>query len=150
MKGRLLGIDFGTNRIGLAITDELRIIASPFDTRLNDNNFWDYLLDLTLKNKITAYVIGKPYHDGENSFVSKVYQFTKELYKHSPLPIYFQDESLSSKESRSFLISSGKRGKKLKKDLDKYAAQVILNDFLLAYERGYIDQYQPEGYDETI
>lgn len=153
MIGRLLGIDYGTKRIGLALTDELRIIASPFETKLNNQEFWNYLSILITKNHITGFVIGKPLHDGENSFVTQVLQFCHTLNQQFALPIFLQDESLSSEESRAFLISSGKRGKKLKKDLDKYAAQTILNNFLLASERGCIEQFIPEDYEnyhETI
>ncbi|MGL4560770.1 MAG: Holliday junction resolvase RuvX [Brevinema sp.] len=148
--GRLLGIDYGTKKIGLAITDELRMIASPFEVQPNDSKFWIYMETIIKNYHIDGFVVGTPLHDGENSFLSQVMVFIKTLHTKFSFPIYLQDESLSSKDSRSFLIASGKRGKKLKQDLDKYAAQAILHDFLLSLERGIITEYQPEDLDETI
>ncbi len=127
---RLLGIDYGTKRIGLAASDELQIIASPFDTIPNNENLWNSLELLIQKNNICAFVVGVPLHDGDNSFEPHVLGFLRKLKKTFNLPVYIQDESLSSKESRAFLISTGKRGKKLKQNLDKFAAQAILNDFM--------------------
>lgn len=142
--GRLLGIDYGTKRIGLALSDELRIIASPFDTHANTPEFWNYLDTIIKKNNIDGFVVGKPIHDGKNSFESQVLGFIRKLNRKFPYPIYLQDESLSSQESRSFLIQTGKRGKKLKQNIDRYAAQFILSSFLIASERGNIEQYKEE------
>lgn len=147
---RLLGIDYGTKKIGLAVTDELRIISSPYDTQPNTPQFWGYLEKLVKDYNIDGFVVGKPLHDGENSFVKEVLRFVDELHQRFSFTIYLQDESLSSKESRSFLIQSGKRGKKLKQDLDKYAAQAILHNFLESYERGSIEMYKAGNIDETL
>ncbi|MGL4388912.1 MAG: Holliday junction resolvase RuvX [Brevinema sp.] len=147
--GRLLGIDYGTKKIGLALTDELRMIASPFDVVPNNEQFWITLEKLVRDYRIDGFVVGKPLHDGENSFVTTVMNFIHNLGSRFSFSIYFQDESLSSKSSRDFLISSGKKGKKLKQDLDKYAAQAILNDFLISSERGIIEEFQRDSH-ETI
>ncbi|MGL4394394.1 MAG: Holliday junction resolvase RuvX [Brevinema sp.] len=146
---RLLGIDYGSKRIGLAMTDELRMIASPFEVIPNTLELWSFLDKLVKDYRIDGFVVGKPVHDGENSFETPVMHFTKKLSAQFPFPIYFQDESLTSKSSRDFLIGSGKRGKKLKQDLDKYAAQAILHEFLMASERGIVEEYQRD-HDETI
>ncbi len=127
---RILGIDYGSKHIGLALSDEMRIIASPFETVSNDEKFWDYLQNIIQKNNIDAFVIGVPLHSGDNSFEPHVLGFMRKVKRLYGFPIYMQDESLSSKESRDFLISTGKRGKKLKQKLDSYAAQSILNEFL--------------------
>ncbi len=131
--GRILGIDYGTKRIGLALTDEMRIIASPHETIPNNETFWTYLDKFIYSHNIDAFVVGVPFHDGENSFESHVLGFMRKLQRLHHLPIYLQDESLSSKESRDFLISTGKRGKKLKQKLDSFAAQSILSQFLQTY-----------------
>ncbi len=133
---RLLGVDYGTKRIGLALSDELQIIASPFNIIPNNEKLWDYLDDLIKKNKIGVFVVGVPLHDGENTFEPHVLGFIRKLQRTFNLPVYIQDESLSSKESRDFLISTGKRGKKLKQKLDSYAAQSILNEFMKKDRRG--------------
>ncbi len=139
---RLLGIDFGTKRIGLALSDETRIIASPFETIKNTPSIWEYFAKLIKEQNIDGFVVGIPHHDGDNSFEPHVLGFIRRLKRDYNLPIYLQDESLSSKESRDFLIQTGKRGKKLKEDLDKYAAQTILTQFLLSSERGQIEEFQ--------
>ncbi|MGL4367097.1 MAG: Holliday junction resolvase RuvX [Brevinemataceae bacterium] len=141
--GRLLGIDYGKKRIGLAVTDETRMIASPFSTQQNNELFWTYLSKLIPEYKIDGFVVGKPNHDYNNDFQEKVMIFSAKLHQQFQLPIYFQDESLTSKESMSFLIETGKRRKKLKQSLDQYAAQKILTEFLASYQRGMIDQFVP-------
>lgn len=141
--GRLLGIDYGTKRIGLAMTDAMRIIASPYETIPNDLQFWNYLDNIVKSYEITGFVVGIPLHNGDNSFEPHVLGFLRKLNKHFELPIYLQDESLSSVESREFLIQTGKRGKKLKQKLDQYAAQTILSRFLLESERRPLSPFVP-------
>ena len=142
---RLLGIDFGTKRIGMALTDELRIIASPHEVHPNNLEFWDYLSKSIITLNIGGFVVGTPLHDGESSIEPHILGFIRKLDRLFQLPIYLQDESLSSKESRDFLINTGKRGKKLKQNLDRYAAQLILSNFLQASERGQIQQFPSQG-----
>ncbi len=142
---RLLGIDFGTKRIGMALTDELRIIASPHEVHPNNLEFWDYLSKAILTLNIGGFVVGVPLHDGESAIEPHILGFIRKLDRLFQLPIYLQDESLSSKESRDFLINTGKRGKKLKQNLDRYAAQLILSSFLQASERGQIQQFPSQG-----
>lgn len=139
---RLLGIDYGTKRIGMALTDELRIISSPHEVHLNNLDFWDYLNKSIQTYNIGGFVVGIPLHDGESTIAPHILGFIRKLERLFQLPIYLQDESLSSKESRDFLINTGKRGKKLKQNLDRYAAQLILSNFLQASVRGHIQQFQ--------
>ncbi|MGL5956596.1 MAG: Holliday junction resolvase RuvX [Brevinema sp.] len=133
---RILGIDYGTKKIGLALTDELRIIASPHSTQTNNENFWNFIKTLIIDQHIDGFVVGIPVHQEKNSFEPHVLGFIRKLQRTFNLPIYLQDESLSSRESRDFLLSTGKRGKKLSKSLDQYAAQKILSEFLQSLEQG--------------
>ena len=142
---RLLGIDYGTKRIGMALTDELRIIASPHEVHPNNLEFWNYLSKAIHSHHIGGFVVGIPLHDGESTIEPHILGFIRKLDRLFQLPIYLQDESLSSKESRDFLINTGKRGKKLKQNLDRYAAQLILSNFLQASERGQIQQFPSQG-----
>ncbi|MGL4676203.1 MAG: Holliday junction resolvase RuvX [Brevinema sp.] len=141
---RILGIDYGTKKIGLALTDSLRIIASPHSTQANNEQFWGFLKELITHQDIDGFVVGIPSHQEKNSFEPHVLGFIRKLQKHFSLPIYLQDESLSSKDSRTFLLSTGKRGKKLKQSLDQYAAQMILSEFLHHLERGKIVLFDEE------
>lgn len=141
---RILAIDVGTKRIGLAMTDEMRIIASPFEVVPNDENFWDYLKKIVPFYSVQCFVLGKPVHDGENSFLPFVVSFGCRLAREFSFPIYWQDETLSSKETRLHLIASGKRGKKLKQNIDRYAAQAILASFLEVYEKNRGELFRPD------
>lgn len=141
---RILAIDVGTKRIGLAMTDELRIIASPFEVVSNDENFWGYLKKIVPFYSINCFVLGKPMHDGEHSFLPFVVSFGCRLAQEFSFPIYWQDETLTSKETRYYLIASGKRGKKLKQHLDRYAAQAILAGFLEGYEKNRAELFLPD------
>lgn len=127
---RLLGIDYGTKKIGVAISDESQIIAFPHATYPNNEKLWSTLSNLVQSYSIAAFVVGIPLHHKDNSFETDVLDFVEVLKEHFSLPVHFEDESLTSVESRSFLIKTGKRGKKLKQSLDTYAAQNILNSFL--------------------
>lgn len=140
--GRILGIDYGTKKIGLALTDEIRMFASPHETISNDLTFWTYLENLIKSHKIDAFVVGIPLHDQDNSFEPQVKGFIKKLHRSYDFPIYLQDESLTSKDSREFLINTGKKGKKLKQNLDRFAAQAILSAFLQQYERGRVQLFE--------
>lgn len=140
--GRILGIDYGTKKIGLALTDEIRLFASPFETIPNNEQLWEFIDKLVNSHKIDAFVIGVPVHEKDNSFEPQVMHFIRKLNSIYDFPIYLQDESLTSKDSREFLIQTGKRGKKLKQDLDRYAAQAILSEFLQQFERGKVQIFE--------
>lgn len=127
---RLLGIDYGTKNIGIALSDESQVIAFPHKTYENNKKFWSSLEDLVNSYHIAAFVVGVPLHDKKNSFEGEVFNFVELLKEKFVLPIHLEDESLTSSESRSFLIKMGKRGKKLKRSLDAYAAQKLLNSFI--------------------
>lgn len=140
--GRILGIDYGTKKIGLALTDEIRLFASPHETIPNNELLWNHLDRLICNYCIDAFVIGIPFHDKGNSFAPQVFGFIKKLKSLYNFPIYLQDESLTSKDSREFLIQTGKRGKKLNQNLDRFAAQAILSSFLQQYERGRVQLFE--------
>ena len=131
---KLLGIDYGAKRIGLAITDDLKIIASPLET-VDALKIMVYLKDLMTKNDIEAIVLGEPkYLDGNISDTTrKVYQFKKELEKNFPkLPIHLEDEMFTSKMAADTLITAGvkKKKRKDKSTLDKISAALILRSYM--------------------
>lgn len=142
---RVLAFDYGLRRIGLAITDETRLIASALESLPNAPGLMDSIAQIVAAYNVDAFLLGKPVHDGQNSFVPQVLNFAGGLHRRFGFPIYLQDESLSSKSSRAFLISTGKRGKKLKDKLDSAAAQQILSEFLSALEQNRAELYIPEA-----
>ena len=131
--GRILGIDYGDVRIGLALTDPLKIIASPFRTIQNRNN--DFIikeLDFIInEKKIETLVIGLPIGlNNQETIQTKKVRLFADLIKILGIPIYFQDERLSSiSAKKSLMIQNIKTGSN-KSMIDKAAAAIFLQQFI--------------------
>ena len=131
--GRLLGIDYGDVRIGLALTDPLKIIASPFRTIQNRNN--DFIikeLDLIInEKKIETLVIGLPIGlNSQETIQTKKVRLFADLIKILGIPIYFQDERLSSISAKKSLIIQNIKTGSNKSMIDKAAAAIFLQQFI--------------------
>ncbi len=131
---RILAIDYGEKRIGIAISDPLKIFAIPLITIENNNKFWGKFLSIFNEYNIVQIVLGYPLkEDGTKSKVTlKVEEFEKKLKSKIKQPIEFVDERYSSSIATEQIIESVKSKKKRrdKSLIDKNAAAVILNDFL--------------------
>ena len=131
---RILAIDYGEKRIGIAISDPLKIFAIPLKTILNNKNFWNELIEIFKKYNIVEIILGYPLkEDGTKSSITlKVEKFENELRKKIKLPIKLVDERYSSSIAAEQIIESVKSKKKRrdKSLIDKNAASVILSDFL--------------------
>ncbi len=131
---RILAIDYGEKRIGIAISDPLKIFAIPLKTILNNKNFWNELIEIFKKYNIVEIILGYPLkEDGTKSSITlKVEKFENELRKKIKLPIKLVDERYSSSIAAEQIIESVKSKKKRrdKSLIDKNAAAVILSDFL--------------------
>lgn len=132
--GRLAGIDFGTVRIGVAISDPGQSIASPLEVyqRRNEKLDSQYFSDLVAAERIVGFVIGLPVHmSGDASQKSKqAVVFGKWLREQTSLPVTWIDERYTTAMAREMLNQSHLSGKKRKAQLDKLAAQIILTAFL--------------------
>lgn len=132
--GRIVGIDFGQKRIGIAITDELKIIATPLETVAN-NFIFEYLKNLVQKYEIEAFVVGKPLNmKSELSDSARFTEpFVKKLQKTFPnIPIERIDERFTSKIATQAIRDSGAK-KKVRQDkslVDTVSAAIILQSFL--------------------
>ena len=131
--GRILGIDYGDVRIGLALTDPLKIIASPFRTIQNRNN--DFIikeLDFIInEKKIEALVIGLPIGlNSQETIQTKKVRLFADLIKILGIPIYFQDERLSSISAKKSLIIQNIKTGSNKSMIDKAAAAIFLQQFI--------------------
>ncbi|HVP35707.1 MAG TPA: Holliday junction resolvase RuvX [Terriglobales bacterium] len=131
---RILGIDFGERRIGLALSDPLGKIASPFltfDTRA-DGDFFQRIEQLIEKEGVNQIVLGMPRNmDGSIGQKGKdVLDFSKKLSLRIKIPITFWDERLSSVESKRVLREAGARLHKHKQKIDMLSAALILQGFL--------------------
>ena len=132
--GRILGIDYGSKRIGLAVTDPLQIFASPLIT-VNPVEFDNYIKDYLKTNEVDAFVIGYPVQMNNQPSTSVVYinPFIKKLKRTYPEKhIYLADERFTSQMAFRTMIDGGVK-KKYRKDksmVDKISAAIILQSFL--------------------
>ena len=131
--GRLLGLDVGTKRIGVAITDDTRKICLPSDTIIRQGNKKDFvvLANLCKSKNIKGIVVGLPISFKEKDTECSLFikKFTENLSKEINLPIIFQDERLSSFEAEELMLDEI-GSNKTKKVVDKIAASYILESFL--------------------
>lgn len=132
--GRILAIDYGTKRCGIAVTDPTQTIATALES-LSTKSLKSFLKDYLLKEPVEKIVIGEPKR--LNNTVSEttllVYTFAEQLRNDFPLiPIVLYDERLTSKMAFNSLIESG-QSKKVRRDksvLDRVSATLLLQDFL--------------------
>lgn len=128
--GRLLGIDFGLKRIGLAVTDDSQTLASPLDVLHNNMELFGKLQEICKRYSISGVVVGFPYSETYTESSNAVKAFAKKLTKKLALPVEFQNEELTTVYMTSFLKSMGLNDKKIKEKIDAYAAQKILSSYL--------------------
>lgn len=131
--GKVLAFDYGTRRTGLAITDDLQIIASPLDG-VDTEKLWKVLQSLMQNEPIERFVVGDPSLFGDATHSSApIDAFCKKLSKMYPnIPIDRVDESYSSRDAMQAMLAGGMRKKQRrdKKTLDKISAAVILQRWL--------------------
>lgn len=131
---RILGLDYGEKRIGVAICDELGLTAQGLPTiiRKDKKHDWGILQNLITSYKVERIVIGYPVKmDGsEGVQCEKVNRFASLMEKTFALPVVKWPETLSTKEAEEILINSGVRWEKRKKMVDKMAACLILQGYL--------------------
>ena len=130
---KIVAIDFGLKRTGLAMTDENAIIASPLTT-VESRSLMDFLIQLTSKESISTIVLGFPTRlDGSDTHITENVRLLKGvLEKQFPLiKIDLQDERFSSSRAMETIHMAGKKKQMKEKSLvDKLAATLILQDYL--------------------
>lgn len=133
---KYLGMDLGTKTLGLAMSDKLGIISSPYKVlKYNDiDKLIEEILIIIKSEEVDELVLGLPKNmnnsigfAGERSL-----NFKEFLSRKCSLPIHLVDERLSTIEAENFLISNDTSRDKRKKIIDAYAASVILDTFLKA------------------
>lgn len=129
-----LGLDLGTKTLGLAITDKLGIISSPYRVlRYDDvNKLVDELINIINEESVDELVLGLPKNMNNTlGFAAeRSLEFKKILESKCDLPIYLVDERLSTMEAENILLSSDTSRQKRKKIIDAYAASIILDTYL--------------------
>jgi putative holliday junction resolvase len=121
--GKLIGIDYGTKRVGVAVSDETGSVAFPRTTLPTDGRLLDAILGLTKEENASAIVVGKSTHwDGTDTEVmAKIRDFVAVLKTNVLVPVEFEPEFYSSKEARR----EGQTGA-----VDAQAAAIILNSYI--------------------
>lgn len=137
MPGRLLGVDLGERRIGIALTDPTRTIASPLTTltrRTGKRPPWQELERLVRENEVVGIVVGLPLalNGTETDWTAEVRDFAARLGERAGLPVYLVDERMTSIEAEGAIRGMGlRKSRRENKGLvDATAAAIILRSFL--------------------
>lgn len=133
--GRILAIDYGKKRTGLAVTDPLRIIANGLAT-IPTSDIFDYLTQYVAKESVDQLVIGKPIQpNGQPSEnLARVENFVNRWRKlHPEVPIDYYDERFTSVIAHQAMIAGGVKKKTRREDkglVDEISATIILQDYM--------------------
>ena len=131
---RYLAIDYGDKRVGIAVTDPLKMFTIPFATIENksDKYVFTELLNLLKSQKVERIIVGLPLNvEGGDSIKTKeVREFYQKLTQQTDLPLYWWDERYSTCEANDFLKQKGISWKDSKDKVDQIAAAVILKSYL--------------------
>lgn len=131
---RILAIDHGTKRIGLAISDESAIIAQPLEYVLAEpfSGFLARLKEIIQQKQVELILLGLPRNmDGSyGPAAEKVREFAAVLNEALTIPIKFWDERLTSAQANRFLLQANVKRKDRKEKVDKTAAAILLQSYL--------------------
>ena len=131
--GRILGVDYGEIRIGLALSDHTKRIAFPFKTVKNKNIdlLLDFFRNLNSEKNIESIVIGLPLGmNGKDTLQTKNVRIFSKSISILGLPIFFQDERLTSISAKKSLIKQNVKTGHNKEKIDEIAATIFLQQFL--------------------
>lgn len=131
---RILALDPGSKRIGIALSDELKMIAQPLEFALAEP-FLDFLArlkEIIREKEVELILVGMPRNmDGSYGPAAlKVQEFVAVLKEKVAVPIQTWDERLTSAQAQRFLIEGGVRRAKRKEKMDKTAAAILLQSYL--------------------
>lgn len=139
---RIMCLDVGKVRVGIAQSDPMQIIASPVEVLKRTpsiNNDAKYVANLAKTNEVGLIVVGLPLKlDGSaGESVAMAEEFAEKVRKFTDIPIEFQDERLSTMSAQRILLEGNVRRDKRKGVVDKIAATIILQNYLdrLSYKK---------------
>ncbi|MDI3526038.1 MAG: putative pre6S rRNA nuclease [Tenuifilum sp.] len=132
--GRIVALDIGRKRTGVALTDPLKIIASPLDT-IPTHTVVPFLEKLLKENEIELIVVGYPLqmNNTPSEAVNYIKPVVKQIKKKFPnLPLEYADERFTSKLAMQAMIDGGmkKKDRQVKANVDKISASIILQSYL--------------------
>ncbi|MEK7248911.1 MAG: Holliday junction resolvase RuvX [Bacteroidota bacterium] len=132
--GRILGIDYGTKRIGVAMSDPTRLIAQGITTLDNNIKTVEKLLEIVKREEVVRIIVGMPYtaDGGKGKKALEVEEFIQHLKQHTTIEIDTWDESYSSVNAHQAFIDIGMKKKKRqqKARVDEMAARLMLQEYL--------------------
>ena len=136
---RVMGIDFGEVKIGIAISDPLKIISSPYLT-INRKKTPDYITEIkkiVLEKEVESIVVGYPLtlSGNRSKQTQNTEKFINQLEIDLDAMIFKCDERLSSQEAQRYLKEQGIKIGYNKEKVDQISASIILNQFLLSYKK---------------
>ncbi len=132
---RYLGVDYGSVRIGLALSDPLKIIATGYTTILNDERCLDKIVSIIAEQNVEKIIVGKPLNlKGEmGSKAEEVLEFIKRLQVRTPVSIEQIDERFTSVMAQRSIVSMGtskKQRRQNKGKVDEVASAILLQGYL--------------------
>ena len=134
VQGRVLGIDYGSRRVGVAMSDPLRVLAGGVGTLDNNDTLLDRLAGIVEEHQVSLVVVGMPYapDGGKGAKGREVELFIRRLESMIPVTITTWDESFSSVEAqRAFRQGGMKRKQRQEKArVDEMAARLMLQEYL--------------------
>jgi len=131
--GRIIAIDYGNKRVGVAVTDPLKLIATPLDT-IHAKDILSFLKEYVQQENVEAVVVGMPrtLDNTPTDVTSAVIGFVRKLKKELPVPVYTIDERFTSRMAFQAMIDGGlkKKDRQNKATVDKVSAAIILQSYL--------------------
>ncbi|MCD4813691.1 Holliday junction resolvase RuvX [bacterium] len=132
-KARILGLDYGVRRIGVAISDPLGITSQPLATLRNrKDKVMEEIAAIIQEKQVATVVVGLPKHMSgqEGTAAETVRSFGNRLQERCTVPVEFVDERLSTVAAQRVLTQSGMSGPKQRQVVDKLAAAIILQTWM--------------------
>lgn len=125
---RYMGIDYGTKRVGIALSDEAGVMGFPHAVMANDHRLLDDVAHLIKEREVGAIVIGESlnYQGGENAVMEAARSFVAELAERTGVPVHFEPEMLTTQEAKR----DGEGVHHSRGIVDSSAAAIILTSFL--------------------
>ena len=139
---RIMGLDFGTRTVGIALSDNSKIIASGYENyRYKEKDYesvYNHLLEIIEKQKVDEIVIGLPYHmnGDESDKIEIIKEFSKELEKRSGIKVNGIDERLTTVLATKYLLEADISREKRKKVIDQQSAVIILENYMERRKNG--------------
>ena len=131
---RVLAIDYGSKRIGLALSDPLLIFSYSYKTILNDDKLWQNLDQVIKEKQVAKIILGVPYQENGNlsSNAPVILKFKEALSKRYSIDIIEWDESQTSERAKEIIIQTvpGKKKRRDKGIIDRSSASIMLQEYL--------------------